>query len=153
MKNTILLFILTSLSFACKKDTVEPVDTTSSSTELTSANLIKNITVGTWTVSSYMELTEDKSKMFTKITFTFTNDGKVSVNDNGKTYSGSWTNGGAVYYGQPVGLKDREVSFNLGSSTPYDRLSKSWIVKVIKSNSLSFDSANPTEGKSFSLSK
>lgn len=151
MKKTILLFILTSLSFACKKETADPA--VSSNTELTSANLIKNITVGTWTVSSYMELTEDKSKSFTKISFTFTSDGKVTVNENGKTFTGTWTNGGTVYYGQPVGLKEREVSFNLGSATPYDRLSKSWIVNDIKSNSLSFDSANPAEGKSFSLSK
>jgi hypothetical protein len=151
MKKKILLFVITALSFACKKETVDPVTTTS--TELTSANLVKNITVGTWTVSSFMELTEDKSKNFAKITFTFTSDGKVTVNDNGKTFNGTWSNGGTVYYGQPIGLKEREVSFSLGSSTPYDKLSKSWIISGIKSNSLTFDSANPTEGRSFSLSK
>jgi hypothetical protein len=151
MKKTILLFIITAVSFACKKETVDSAVATS--TELTSANVIKNITVGTWTVSSFLELTEDKSKNFAKITLTFTSDGKVTVNDNGKSSNGTWSNGGTVYYGQPVGLKEREVSFSLGSSTPYDKLSKSWIIMDIKSNSLSFDSANPAEGKSFILSK
>ncbi len=151
MKKTILLFVIIALSFACKKETVDPAVT--ASTELTSANLVKNISVGTWTVSSFTELTEDKSKNFAKITFTFTSDGKVTVNDNGKSSNGTWSNGGTVYYGQPVGLKEREVSFSLGSSTPYDKLSKSWIISGIKSNSLNFDSANPSEGRSFSLSK
>ena len=151
MKKAILLFIITSLSFACKKESVDPA--VSTSTELTSANLIKNITVGTWTLSSFTELTEDKSKNFAKITFTFTSDGKVSVNDNGKSFNGSWSNGGTVYYGQPIGLKEREVSFSLGSTTPFDKLSKSWIISDIKSNSLSFNSANPSEGRSFILSK
>jgi hypothetical protein len=150
MKKAILLFIIVSLSFACKKETVESA---ASSTELTSANLVKNSTVGTWTVSSFMELTEDKSKNFAKITFTFTSDGKVTINDNGKSSSGTWSNGGTVYYGQPVGLKEREVSFGLGSSTPYDKLSKSWSISSIKSNSLTFDSANPSEERSFVLSK
>jgi hypothetical protein len=151
MKNTILLFLLTTLNFACKKETVDPA--VASSTELSSANLVKNITTGTWTVSSFTELTEDKSKNFAKITLSFTSDGKVTINDNGKSSSGTWSNGGTVYYGQPVGLKEREVSFSLGSSTPYDKLSKSWIISDIKSNSLSFNSANPSEGRSFSLSK
>jgi hypothetical protein len=151
MKKTILLFVITALSFACKKETIDPA--VSTSTELTSSNLIKNITVGTWTVSSFTELTEDKSKNFAKITFTFTSDGKVTINDNGKSSSGSWSNGGTVYYGQPVGLKEREVSFSLGSSTPYDKISKSWIVSSIKSNSISFDSANPAEGRSLSFNK
>jgi hypothetical protein len=150
MKKVILLSLIVSLSFACKKETVDP---TASSTELTAANLIKNITVGTWTVSSFMELTEDKSKNFAKITFTFTSDGKVTVNDNGKSFNGVWTNSGTIYYGQPVALKEREVSFSLGSSTPYDKLSRSWIISDIKSNSLSFESANPSEGRTFTLSK
>jgi hypothetical protein len=150
MKKTLLLLVFVGLFFACTKETVLPA---TNNTELTSANLVKNITVGTWSVSSFLELTEDKSKVFSKITFTFTSDGKVTVNDNGKSFSGTWSNGGTVYYGQPIGLKEREVSFSLGASTPYDRMSKSWIVSGIKSNSITFDSANPAENKSFSMSK
>jgi hypothetical protein len=147
MKKILLVVVFASLLGACKQDNIQPSSTP------TVEDFSKIITSGSWSVSSYTELTEDKFKMFSKITFTFTSDGKLLASDGKNTVSGTWSKAGSVYYGQPTGNSAKEVSISLGGNSPYDRLSKSWLISEISNTNIKFESSNPAENKFFVFSK
>jgi hypothetical protein len=166
MKNNFLLVAVVISMLSCSKDeNVSPANDLSQSSksrvaatatviEPLAVNLVPIITAGTWYVSSYASPTENKTKNFSKLTFTVTAalyGGGVSLNDGGKLSSGYWTSQGIVYYGIPTTESVREWSFSLGKD--YKMLNKSWLIREITPTSVTFDSANPAEATTLILSQ
>jgi hypothetical protein len=94
---------------------------------------------GAWTVSSLTQGTEDKASQFDGYTLTFagTESGTLTATRNGKSVSGTWRHSPAVtYYGS---ASKESVVINLGTTTPFDRISKTWNVTASTPNSASFE--------------
>ena len=98
---------------------------------------------GSWVVSSLLQRTEDKTAQFSGYTLKFVStaaeSGTVTATRNNSTISGTWSHSPAVtYYGS--GSKEAIV-LNLGTSTPFDRLTGTW--NVVSSTASSLNLASP----------
>jgi RNA binding exosome subunit len=130
-----LILILLTLSIGCKKY--------SASTSNNNSNSIAGvISEGTWTISSYTQRTEDKSAMFTGINFIFSSDGKLSASGT-KIANGTWVYSPAStgYYGNTLAT----FSINLGTTSPFDKLSKAWNIGEQNNTVLRLDNPETTE--------
>ena len=81
-------------------------------------------------MSSLLQRTEDKTSQFSGYTLNFIStapeSGTVTATRNGSTISGTWSHSPAVtYYGSS---SQEAIVLNLGTSTPFDRLSRTWNV-------------------------
>ncbi|MBO0948756.1 hypothetical protein [Fibrella forsythiae] len=145
MKTLASLLLFGVLLTGCKSsnDAVTPATTT---------NFPDIVAPGTWTISSFMQGTEDKLKTLGSIKITFSSDGKaIATLDNSQSTSGNWSWGGNSYYGTPADSKT--VTLNFGTSKPYDKLSKTWTIINVSSSVISLDNANPAENEHLKLSK
>jgi hypothetical protein len=130
------LFILLILG-GCKKD--------SNNQPTPSADPISTVvSSGIWSVSSYTQRTENKTSMFTGISFVFSSDGKISATGTSSA-NGTWisTPATAGYYGGPASLATFNIS--LGTSDPFSRISKSWNVAQQTATLLQLDNREPAE--------
>ena len=143
----LLVILVTALAAltACKNESATVTPTATVPDEL----------IGTpWTVSSLLEGTEDKTKMFVGIQFSFTSDSKVVASDSKKSLSsGSWSNGSQTYYGNPVGGNPNDLSISLGTATPFNRISKSWTVVNHSSTLMKLDSKDTSDHAHVVLSR
>lgn len=130
------------LLVSCKKDSVAPAAVT-------------GITVapGNWIVSSYTQKAENKTAAFSGVLFTFNEGGVLSVVDGSKTISGSWssTKGGITYYGGPPSTATFTIS--LGTTTPYDKISKVWNVALQDATTIQLDNKEPLEDEHLTFTK
>ncbi len=132
-----VLVPLAILLAGCSSSSANPT-APSSTTSITP--IIAN---GSWVVSSLMQRTEDKTSQFSGYTLRFVStageSGTVTATRNGSTTSGTWSHTPAVtYYG---GTSQEAIVLNLGTSTPFDRLSHTW--NVISSTSSNLTLASP----------
>ena len=98
---------------------------------------------GSWVVSSLLQRTEDKTSQFSGYTLKFIStaaeSGTVTATRNGSTTSGTWSHSPAVtYYGS---TSQEAIVLNLGTSTPFDRLSGTW--NVVSSTNASLELVSP----------
>lgn len=99
---------------------------------------------GNWVVSSLLQGSEDKTQQFAGYSLNFVataaESGTVTATRNGSTTTGTWSHSSAVtYYG---GSSSQEaLVLNLGTSTPFDRLSGTW--NVVSSTSSNLNLASP----------
>lgn len=110
------------------------------------------VSSGTWTVSSYMQRTENKTSDFNGINFVFSSDGKLNATGS-NTASGSWSSSPATagYFGGPPSAAT--FTINLGANTPFNRLSKAWNVAEQSSTLLKLDNPEPVEDEHVALIK
>lgn len=109
----------------------------------TTASIAPIIANGNWVVSSLLQRTEDKTSQFSGYTLQFVataaESGTVTATRNGSVVSGTWSHSPAVtYYGSS---SQEALVLNLGTSTPFDRLSGTW--NVVSSTNSSLDLASP----------
>ena len=109
------------------------------------------LTAGSWTVTAYTELAEDKTKMFGGITFNFSTDGKATAVQSKSNVPGGWTWGGNSYYGTPADSKTLVLTF--GAATPFDRISRTWIIDESSATAIKLSGNNPAEQKYLTLSR
>jgi hypothetical protein len=111
----------------------------------TNADFQTALEMGTWTIGSYIQKTEDKTSQFAGATFTFSKSGTVTVNQNGTVTSGTWSYAPSVagYYGGPA--TKASMGLSLGSQSPFDRLSRTWNIESNSSSSISLVNPEPTE--------
>ncbi len=145
LPNCLLLLVLVGLASGCKKS--------SDDTPPAAADFPTLLTSGTatWTVSSFTQTTEDKTKQVAGMTILFKSGGTATATLNGKSTAGNWSWGGNSYYGTPADSKT--VLLNFGATAPYDRLSKTWTIMEQSSSVMKLDNANPAEGEHLVLNK
>ncbi|MBI1782090.1 MAG: hypothetical protein HYR66_12095 [Sphingobacteriales bacterium] len=138
------LFVLLA---SCKKDNSTATTTTTDPNDPSTI-----ITKGTWFVSSLTQRTEDKTLAFSGVTLTFSSNGTVSATDGSKSASGSWSSskGGVTYYGSAPTVAALTISF---TSTPFDKISKTWNVASENNSNIHLDNKEPIEDEHLTLSK
>ncbi len=145
LKLTLVLIATTSAGFvSCSKQTavVNPVVKDTVATELIS---------GTWRISAFTQGTEDKTSKFSNIDFIFSKGGAITANDDGKQTMGSWHFTPAVtYYGSSS--KDA-ISLSIGSSKPYDLLTKTWNLISHSSSVIKLDNPEVPEDEHVEFTK
>ena len=110
---------------------------------------------GSWIVSSLLQRTEDKTSQFSGYTLNFIStaaeSGTVTATRNGSTISGTWSHSPAVtYYGS---TSQEAIVLNLGTSTPFDRLSGTWNVVSSTNSNLNLVSPEVIEDAHLVLAK
>ena len=106
---------------------------------------------GAWMVSSLTQGTEDKASQFDGyiLTFTGTERGTVTATRNGTSVSGTWSHSPAVtYYGS---TSKEAMVINLGTTAPFDRISKTWNVTASTATSVSFEGPELAEQSHLTL--
>ncbi|MEP6508408.1 MAG: hypothetical protein ABJC63_09305 [Gemmatimonadales bacterium] len=125
----------------CSSSYKSPTGPTSATT---SDTVTPFIAAGNWVVASLVQRTEDKTSQFSGYTFKFTStgtdNGTVIATRNGSTVSGTWSHSASVtYYGSTPSKES--ITLNLGTSTPFDRLTKTW--NVVSTTSAAFMLVSP----------
>ena len=108
---------------------------------------------GAWTVSSLTQGTEEKASQFDGylLTFTGTESGTLSATRNGVSVSGTWSHSPAVtYYGS---TSKESMVINLGTTAPFDRISKTWNVTASTASSVSFEGPELAEQSHLTLTR
>jgi len=113
------------------------------------------IVAGNWVVSSLRQRTEDKTSQFSgyvlKFTATSAESGTVTATRNNAMVSGTWNHAPAVtYYGSS---STESLVLNLGSSSPFDRLSRTWNVVSGTNATVSLTSPEVAEDMHLVLTK
>jgi hypothetical protein len=141
MKNIIgffpvLLFSVLFIMEGCTKSQVQADPPTSSAPS-------SPVTTGTWNISSFIQRTEDKSSLFDGYVFTFVNGGILKAEKSGVVTSGTWAFATAAisYYGATPSKSS--FTINLGGTTPFDRLTKTWNIDSTHSNASTLTLISP----------
>ena len=113
----------------------------------TSLSISEVVTNGTWKIYSYTEKTENSTKKFDNISFTFSSNLSLTAQDGSKATTGSWYAAQAIfYYGVPAyGSNPNGFFLNLGSSLPLTLLSKNFFVSFKGLTTFTLESINPQE--------
>ena len=137
--------LLTIITVGCKKynNSAPPPATDPIPTAVTS---------GIWSVTSFTQKTENKTNIFSGIDFTFSSDGKLAATGSASA-SGTWSSTpySPGYYGGPASLATFTIS--LGTSTPFDKLSKSWNVGSQSTTVVQLDNKEPLEDEHITFNK
>lgn len=150
---TLLIVVTFSISlFSCSKSSQGSL---ANSTGSNAANITNSITGGNWTVSSYIQRSEDKTAQFNNIVFVFSNSsansGTVTATKNNTSVNGSWSYSPAVtYYGS---TSTSSMVLNLGTSSPFNLLSKTWNVVSITSSKITLVNPEVIEDEHLVFSK
>ena len=146
-KLSLSVFILLVFFSSCKKDHSTPATTTTG----TDPSVVA--AQGTWSVSSYIQKTEDKTSSLSGIVFTFSSDGSVSASNGGTIVTGTWSSskGGITYYGGPPSVATFTINFV--SDNNLIKISKTWNVASEDNISIKLDNKEPLEDEHLSLSK
>ena len=128
------------LSTGCKKsDDLVPPDTSNST-----------VTSGNWQISSFTQRTEDKTSDFDGLIFTFS-DSSTLVVSGSESMQGTWHYNAPSpgYYGSATG----SFTINLGTGSPFKRLSRTWNVVSQTASELKLDAAEATEDEHVTFTK
>ena len=108
---------------------------------------------GTWTISSLTQGTEEKASQFDGYTLAFagTESGTLTATRNGVSVSGTWSHSAAVtYYGS---ASKESMVISLGTTPPFDRISKTWNVTASTASSVSFEGPELAEQSRLTLTR
>jgi hypothetical protein len=148
---TTLASLLTAIILfltACSKSS--PADTAASTT-VTPASLTTALTSGSWTLSSFVQRTEDKTSKFADYVFVFAANGTVTATSKGVEIQGSWSYTPAVtYYGA---TSKSAIALNMGNSVPLDLLTRTWNFLSVNSTTLKVESPELAEDEHVQFSK
>jgi len=98
---------------------------------------------GTWTITSLIQRSEDKTSAFKGFIFTFLSTGNVKADKNGAVTEGTW-----AYYPAAVGYygstpSKASFTINLGAASPFETLTKTWNIDSTKTNSSTLSLISP----------
>jgi hypothetical protein len=110
---------------------------------------------GNWVIASLIQKTEDKTSQFSGYTLSFaSNDaesGTITATRDNSTVTGTWRHSPAVtYYGSS---STESIVLNLGTATPFDRITGTWNVTSSTNTNLSLASPEVREDVRLVLSK
>jgi hypothetical protein len=119
----------------------------SSPTAPTTTDTVTASIAGNWVVSSLVQGSEDKTSQFNGYTLTFAEtsaeSGTVTATRDNSTVSGTWSHSPAVtYYGSS---STESIILNLGTATPFDRITGTWNVSSSTNAKLSLASPEIAE--------
>jgi hypothetical protein len=137
---TMFLFLI-----ACKKESNSP---DANNTTTTASTVME----GSWTITSYTQRTENKTNNYAGINFSFSNDGKlVATGTNSAAGTYSITPPSTGYYSSSSSVAT--FTINLGTSSPFNKLTNVWNVAEQTSTTLRLDNREITEDEHITFSK
>jgi hypothetical protein len=147
------LFVLTILAMqSCSKSNTTPA---SSTNPANNATFVESLNSGTWVISSFVQRTDDKTSTFNGYSFTFSKGGTLEASNSGAVTKGSWSYSPSAvgYYGGPP--SNASITMNLGTASPFNRLTRTWNIDSTKTNSSQLYLLNPepAEGEHVIFSK
>jgi len=127
----------------------------SNPTAPTTTDTVTASIAGNWVIASLVQGTEDKTSQFSGYTLTFAETGNESgtltATRNNSTVTGTWSHSPAVtYYGSS---STESIVLNLGTATPFDRITGTWNVDSSTGTQLSLASPEVAEAKNLVLTK
>src|SRR5436305_1921310 len=137
-------FLFTNCSKKNSTTTPPSADTTATSQAIISGN---------WIISSYKQRTENKTSLFANVVFTFSANGSLTADGNGKTVTGTWSfsPSSVGYYGGPP--TKASFTLNLGTSTPFKNLNRTWNNDSLSKNFISLLNPEPLDSEFVHFSK
>jgi hypothetical protein len=101
--------------------------------------------IGSWTISSYSQRTEDKTSLFKDYTFTFSAGGVLKIAHNAADVNGTWSYipASVGYYGS--GGTSAALNINAGSIDPLIRLNRTWNISSISTSTISLVNPEPAD--------
>jgi hypothetical protein len=103
------------------------------------------VTTGTWRVSLFSERGQDETGDFTGYTFTFKNDGKLTVAKNGSSKEGTWS------------ITNNRFNIDLGiksdANKPLGELTDDWIIVLKNDTTISLKDDNAAKNEVLEFSK
>lgn len=155
MKKSIFSYVsvlsLSLLFSACSKNDSGLTQTDNSNPSQASAAVS-----GSFTLTSFVQRNEDKTGQFDGYVFTFTstsaNAGNVVAVKGSNTVSGTWVYApGVTYYGS---TSKTSITLNLGATTPFTLLNKTWNVdNASTSSKLALSSPELAEDEHIAFTK
>jgi hypothetical protein len=130
----------------CSKSATSPTNNNSNT------NTATLITSGAWKITAYTQKTEDKTANFDGIDFTFKSDGTLQAS-GANTASGSWAYAAAVsnYYSNSA--SSPTLTINLGNSSPFNRISKTWDVGDVTASTIKLSNHEVAEDEHVTFTK
>jgi hypothetical protein len=127
----------------------------SNPTSPTTTDTVTASIAGNWVIASLVQGLEDKTSQFSGYTLSFaeTNaeSGTVTATRNNSTVSGTWSHSPAVtYYGS---TSTESIVLNLGTATPFDKITGTWNVSSSTDAKLSLASPEVAENMQLVLTK
>jgi hypothetical protein len=127
----------------------------SNPTSPTTTDTVTASIAGNWVIASLVQGSEDKTSQFSGYTLSFaeTNaeSGTVTATRNNSTVSGTWSHSPAVtYYGS---TSTESIVLNLGTATPFDKITGTWNVSSSTDAKLSLASPEVAENMQLVLTK
>lgn len=127
----------------------------SNPTAPTSTDTVTASIAGNWVITSLVQGQEDKTSQFSGYTLSFSatdaESGTVTATRNNSTVNGTWRHSPAVtYYGSS---STESIVLNLGTATPFDRITGTWNVTSSTNAKLSLASPEVAENMHLVLSK
>jgi hypothetical protein len=127
----------------------------SNSTAPTTTDTVTPSIAGNWVIASLVQGTEDKTSQYSGYTLSFTEtsaeSGTVTATRNNSTVSGTWSHSaGVTYYGS---TSTESIVLNLGTATPFDKITGTWNVTSSTDTELSLASPEVAEATQLVLMK
>ena len=110
----ITIYALLGLVFFLNTASMCSSDDSSAATNQT--DLVNTATSGTWRITSYVDSDVIETNKFTGYNFTFSQNGTLSANGNGQSYSGTWS----VTDTNSNDDSLNDLDFNIAFSSPAD---------------------------------
>ncbi|HJW16070.1 MAG TPA: hypothetical protein VJ499_03070 [Flavisolibacter sp.] len=103
--------------------------------------------IGSWTISSYSQRTEDKTSLFKDYIFTFSAGGVLKITHNAADQSGTWSYipASVGYYGS--GGTSAAFNLNAGAIDPLVRLNRTWNISSISTSTISLVNPEPADNE------
>lgn len=152
MKTTtqLLALVLIATSTACSKAD------DSASTANQSATLKQEIITDTWIVSSYIDKGKNETSEYNGYTFTFSDNGTLTANTSGMTFTGTWRIGSNHNGSDDSGNQsddDNKLIITISGNYQMDELNDDFLIVSISASEIVLKDDNLTKIKELRFAK
>jgi hypothetical protein len=146
----LLALVLIVTSTACSKsdDSASPADP--------SATLKQEISKDSWIVSSYIDKGKNETSDYSGYTFTFSDNGTLTANNSGMTFTGTWRIGsnhnGSDDSGNHSG-NDNKLIMTISGNDQMDELTDDFLIVSISVSEIALKDDNLTKIKELKFAK
>jgi hypothetical protein len=146
----LLALVLIISSTACSKsdDSAAPADLSSTAKQ--------DIITDTWIVSSYIDKGKNETSNYTGYTFTFSENGTLTANSSGITFTGTWRIGSNHNGTDDSGnhsSNDNKLIITISGNDLMDELTDDFLIVSISISEIVLKDDNPTKIKELKFAK
>jgi hypothetical protein len=143
-----LALIVTSTACSKSDDSASPDDL--------SATLKQEISTDSWIVSSYIDKGKNETSDYSGYTFTFSDNGTLTANNSGMTFTGTWRIGsnhnGSDDSGNHSG-NDNKLIMTISGNDQMDELTDDFLIVSISVSEIALKDDNLTKIKELKFAK